>query len=79
MNLLAKLKPYAKAAIGALGLALAVGSQFVAPGSDIARYIALGIAVLTAFGIYKVPNIPAIPAAVTALKAAQAKRPGATT
>lgn len=78
MKLLVKLKPYAKAAMAALGVVLTVLSAFLVPGTTPALIVSAIIAALTVAGVYRVPNVPALPAAVAALKAAQASRKPAT-
>jgi hypothetical protein len=52
-----KLAHYRKSAIAAIGLAATFGAVF-APEN---KYVIAGIAIATAFGVYRVPNVPKPP------------------
>lgn len=51
----AKIAQYRKAIIAAIGLAATIGAAF-APDN---KYVIAGIAVATAIGVYRIPNVPA--------------------
>ena len=50
----AKIAQYRKSIIAAIGLAATIGASF-APDN---KYVIAGVAVATAFGVYRVPNVP---------------------
>ncbi len=54
---MSKLAQYRKSIIAAVGLAATLGAAF-APDN---KYVIAGIAVATAFGVYRVPNTPPAP------------------
>ena len=54
--LIDKAKPYAKAVIAVAGAVAAVAAAVAAPDADAAT---VAIAVLTALGVYRVPNVDA--------------------
>jgi len=74
-----KIKKYAKAIVGALGILLTVASAWYGPAGTIGQLITLALAAGTTFGIWRVPNTAAaeLAGAIDALKAQQVRRHGA--
>lgn len=54
--------PYFKAIVAAIGAAAAIITQTVGPEGTAGQIATIVIAVLTALGVYEVPNRPTTPA-----------------
>lgn len=69
----AGVKPIGKAVVGGLGLFLTVASAWYGPDGTTGQLVTMAIAILSGFGIWRVPNLPALPVTIAALKAAQVR------